>query len=368
MKHNVRACPSRGREGAGVVPLPHGRGSAPSNHLQHLWLAVIVLFCVSVCVLAISAECLYLRDRREARTIALANQLVESRLATARAHLDLHHWDEAIDLLEDARAQDHATNQDEVRALLVRARQGQAAALLENVAAAVQRKDADAALRLLRDYLAHPQATDPQRATSLQQEIEWAVSDEKAADWLARLSDSEFTLFVQRNELTAETPIRTEGVRVIFKDTLRRQLPRETRRREAKRQAEQQAVMRRAAERALQETRIRSTPAFRLVSTFVAEMRQKNREVAELAQREEKALVQLFQQLNVNDPAEQAKVRATLKARDPSGGNAATIDRRRAEAKQAYRTSPEFDPADREVFDQLVDRELDQLRREMGGS
>ena len=332
------------------------------RHPRLFWLAS-VLAC-GLGVVGVGGEYLLLRSRQEARTTAWANQLVEAKMATARAHLDLHHWDEAIGLLDDALTQDHATNQEEARALLERARQGQAAVLLEDTNAAIARQDAGAALRLLRDYLAYPQATDRERATALRQEIEWAISDEEATRLLAGLSDGDLALLAQQGQLTAQARILTEGVREIFKDTLRRHLPRELQQRESRREAERLAEERRAAERALRLARLRNTPAFRLVSTFVAQTRQKMRAEQELAQRQEKALVQLFQQLNVNDPAEQAKIRANLKDSGLSGDIAENIDLRRAEAKKAYRASPTFDPADCELFDQFVDQELDQLLRE----
>jgi hypothetical protein len=300
-------------------------------------------------------------SREEARAVASANDLVAAKIETARAHIALQHWDQAIRHLEDALALEWATNRDEARSLLEQAQKGQADALLDAAGTAIAHKDSLAALRLLHAYLAHPRAGKPDRAESLCEELEYAASDEEAARRLEHLSDDALALFQESGLLTEETSIRTAAVQEIFKETLRRNLGKELERRQAKCEAERRAAERRAAERARQTARLRNTPTFRALSAFISQTLVQARDRRELARRQEAALLQLFQQLGVSDPDEQAKVRANLMDGDGLNGIAESVDHQRTEIKRAYRASPEFDEADRGLFDELVDQELDNL-------
>jgi hypothetical protein len=317
------------------------------------------------CLTLAGGEYWYLHQRQEEQAVALANEVVAAKMEAARAHMARDHWNEAILALTEARAAHKATTHDQIDALLTTARQGQAAALLQAAEAAVAGKDAAAALRLLREYLDHPNATQPERATRLRDEIERAVSREKAVALLAGLSDDDLALFAEQGQLAETDDIRTEGVREIFKDTLRKNLDREQQKRQAKRDRERLAAERLAAERARQVARLRDTPAFRGLIAFVARTRAQHREREELARRQKMAMAQLFRQLNVNDPAEQEKIRADLEGRGDTRAIIDAVDKKRAEVKRAYRDSADFNPADRALFDQLVDQELDALLKEM---
>lgn len=311
-------------------------------------------------VLLVSEYC-WLRARREAAAMAQANEGVADKIATARAHLALQHWDEAIHHLEDALAMEKATNRDEARPVLAQARQGQADALLDAAGSAILRKDSARAFRLLRAYLAHPSAADPDRARRLREDLERATSDDEAVQMLEHLSDEALEIFARRGQLTEDDGLHTVGARAIFQDTLRRHLPKELRKRAAQREIERLAAERRAAQRARQIARLRQTPAFRSLSAFAAQTLAQLREQEQSAQQQETALALLFQQFRVNDPAEQRAIRADLLERGDRNDLAKSVDRKRAEVKRAYRSSPEYDAADHGLFDQLVDRELDNL-------
>lgn len=309
----------------------------------------------------IAIEFVWLRARRAAWRTALANERVEEQIATARARMAAQHWEEAIRHLEDARATERATNREQVDPLLEEARRGQADSLLEGAQLAIAHKDSTGALGQLRAYLAHPHATHPERARLLREDLERASSADEAARLLAQLSDDALTLFAQRGQLTAEDGIRTEAIREIFKDTLRRQLPKEAQKREARRELARLAEQRRTTERTRRIAQLRQTPAFRELSDFSAQIREQAREAEQTTRRQDAELEQLFEQLNVNDPAEQAKIRADLLGKSERPRFSDTVKNKRIEIKRAYRASPQFNAADGELFDQLVDEELDQL-------
>jgi hypothetical protein len=192
----------------------------------------------------------------------------------------------------------------------------------------------------------------------LRDDLAHAVSDDEASHLLARLSDEALGVFEKRGQLVEEDGLRTATAREIFKDTLRRNLARELRKREARREIERLEAGRRAAEHAGRIARLRDTPPFRDLSAFVA------RTLEQARDRQEADLDQLFQQLGVNDPAEQAKIRADLRG---DNDRVAAVNRKRAEVKRAYRASSHFNAPDAELFDQLVDQELDKLLKMLQG-
>ena len=329
--------------------------------------AWIISATAALAVALIATEYLWLRARREAWKTAVANERVAEQIATARARMAAQHWDEAIRHLEDALAVDQATNRDEAHPLLEEARREQADSLLDAAGLALAHKDSDGALHLLRAYLAHPQATKLDRARLLRDDLDRAVSDDEATRLLAHLSDDALNLFAKRGQLTEADGIHTTAAREIFKDTLRRNLTREVRKREARREIERLADQRRADERVQRIAQLRETPAFRDLSTFITQMREQSRDREETARRREAELKQLFDQLKVNDPAEQAEIRADLLGKDKRAAPAA-VERKRTEIKRAYRASPQFNAADGELFDRLVDEELDKLLKMLSSS
>ena len=296
----------------------------------------------------------HLRARQDERDAAWANQVVDAKVEAARAHMSRHHWDEALRLLHEAVAVEPAANRAEARALLVRARQGQADSLLEGAEKAVVQKDAAQALTLLRDYLGHPQATELQRAASLRAEVERATSDAEAERCLEAMSDQALALLARNGQLPGDGPVRDAGAREIFKDTLRRHLPREEQRREAKRAVE-----------LAQMARLRGTLPFVQLTEFVRTTARKHRAQKDLAARQEVALAQLFRRLGVTDPREQARIRANLLEGRDTAGLAANVARKGEEVKQAFRRSRSYGRDDAEAFDRLVDQELDGLLKEL---
>ena len=339
------------------VPLPLLQPT-PRARLRPSRISVIVLLLV---VSLLAAEYVWLSGRQEAWVIARANERVEAKIETARAHLVAQHWDAAIRHLTDALAVERATNRDEARLLLDQAHRGQADALLEAAKLAIARRDSADALRLLRAYAVHPQATELARARLLRDELRRATDNEEAARLLARLSDDALALCAQQGQLTEDGEWHSEGIREIFKDTVNRRLPHELKRRQAKQDFERRTAERRAAERERQIARLRDTPIFRAVVTFAAQTRDTYREQQQLSQRQETELRQLFQQLGVKDPQEQAAIRADLTGGEGVAALRKSIERKRAEFKQAFRAALECKDGDGPLFDQLVDAELNPL-------
>lgn len=336
-------------------PLPQ---STPRAGLRPSRILVIA-FLLVVCLLA--AEYVWLSGRQEAWHIARANERVEAKIETARAHLVAQHWDEAIRHLEDALAVERATNGAEARPLLDQARRSQADALLEAANLAIARRDSADALRLLRAYAVHPQATDQERARLLHNELRRATDHEEAARLLARLSDDALALFAQQGQLTEDGEWHTEGIREVFKDTVNRRLPYELKRRQAKQEFERRTAERRAAERERRIARLRETPTFRAVVAFVVQARDTYRGQQQLSERQETDLRQLFRQLGVKDPQEQAAIRADLTDGDALAALRKSVELRRAEFKRAFRVAPECQDGDGVLFDRLVDEALKPL-------
>jgi hypothetical protein len=336
-------------------PLPQ---PTPRVGLRPSRISVIVLLLL---ISLLAAEYVWLRARQDRWAVAQANERVEAKVETARAHLVAQHWDEAIRHLEDALTVERATNRDEARPLLDQARCGQADALLEAARLAIARRDSADALRLLRAYAVHPQATELERARLLNNELRRATDHEEAVRLLARLSDDALALFAQQGQLTEDGEWHTEGIREVFKDTVNRRLPQELKRRQAKQEFERRTAERRAAERERRIARLRETPTFRDVVAFAAQTRDAYREQQQLSERQQMDLRQLFRQLGVKDPQEQAAIRADLMGGDTLATLRKSIERKRAEFKRSFRAAPDFTEGDRPLFDQLVDAELNPL-------
>jgi hypothetical protein len=338
-------------------PLPQSFGSSRRPLRTSRIAAIAILLLTAL----LAAEYAWLRARQEARAIVRDNERVTDRIELARAHLAAQHWEEAIRHLEDARAMERATNREEAASLLERAKRGQAESLLEAARVALAHKDSANALRLLHAYEVHPWAADLDRAHLLRKDLERATSSEEAVRLLAHLSEDALALFSQHDRLAEDDGLHTDGAREIFKDTLRRHLRKEIQRRQARRELQRLTAERRAADRARQIARLRATPAFRDLSTFIAQTLTLHHEQQQIARRQEADLAQLFQQLGVNDEREQAALRADLMESEGGTNLVESVDRQRAAIKRAYRSSPAFDTADRELFDRLVDEALDNL-------
>lgn len=325
----------------------------------------IIVPSLALAALVIGAEYAWLREHHGAVRIARANQLVEDKIETARGHLREQHWNEAIRELEDALEVEGATNSDTVYPLLEEARCGQAEALFDAAGIALTRRRPKDAQCLLRAYLAHPQSGRLDRANLLHDDLERALSDEEASRLLARLSDEELRVFAEKGQLTVDDGLHTEATRCFFHESLRRNLAKEMRRREAQREVARLTAKRQAAEHARRIARLRATPAFHSLSTFLSRTSEQIRDQQRLAARQEAQLRVLFQQLGVSDPAEQEQIRADLLDRRTSADLREQVERKRAEVKRAYRNEPQFNRADGELFDQLVDQEVAKFLKEM---
>jgi hypothetical protein len=321
----------------------------------------IVVVTTALAAFLIAAECAWLRQRRRERDIAWANERVQEMIAAARVNLTEQHWDKAIRQLEDALDVEAATNRDEVRPVLEAARRGQAESLLEAAGLAVAHRQTDDALRLLRAYLASPQTEHRDRARLLRDDLERALSDDAAGLLLSHLSDEALTVFVEKGQLTEEDGLHTAAARILFQETLRRNAAKEVRLREARREVARMTEERRTAEHARRIARLRATPAFQSLTAYLARTSEQSHEHQRLVQRQATELDELFQQLGVNDAAEQEKLRADLLGRDTPDNLREQVERKRIEVKHAYRKAPEFQATDSELFDQLVDREVDRF-------
>lgn len=316
---------------------------------------------LAVAVLFLAAEFVWLRSRQEAQQIAQANGQVEAKIAAARVHMREQHWNEAIRELEDALDVEAATNRDAVDLVLEEARRGQAETLLEAVGIALAHKRPDDALHLLRLYLAHPQASHLHGARRIRDDLERALSDEEAARLLARMSDEALTVFADKGELTVEDGLHTEAAHPLFQETLRRNVAKEIRKRAAQREVTRLTAERRDAERARRIDHLRNSPAFHSLSSFLVQTLQQYRDRQRLAAQQEAELRGLFRQLGVNNAAEQEQLRADLLDRPTPAGIREQIERKRTEVKRAYRNESTFNRTDGELFDQLVDYEVDRL-------
>lgn len=325
----------------------------------------IVLPSLALAALVIGAEFAWLREHHGALRIARANQLVEDKIATARGYLREQHWKEAIRELENALEVEGATNSNTVHSLLEEGRRGQAEALLDAAGIALTHRRPRDALRLLRAYLAHPQSERLDQAQLLHDDLERALSDAEAVRLLARLSDEELRVFAEKGQLTVDDGLHTEATRCFFHETLRRNLAKEMRRREAQREVARLTAKRQAADHARCIAHLRARPAFHSLSTFLSRTAEQIRDQQRLALRQEAQLQVLFQQLGVNDPTEQGQIRADLLDRRASADLREQVERKRDEVKRAYRNELRFDHADGELFNQLVDQEVDKFLKEI---
>ncbi len=321
----------------------------------------IVVPSLALTALLIFAEYTWLRTCQQARRTARANELVQEKIATARNYLREQHWNEAIHELEIALEMEDATNGDVVYPLLEEAQRGQAEALLDAACIALEHRRLDDTRRLLRAYLAHPQAGRLGRARLLREEIERALSNDEASRLLARLSDEELRAFADKGQLTVEDGLHAEATRFFFHETLKRNLAKEVRKRQAQREVARLAAERRAAERAERIAHLRSSPAFHSLTAFLARTLEQLRDQQQLASRQEAELQVLFHKLGVTKAAEQEQIRNDLTERQALDDIRDQVERKRTEVKLSYRNDPQFDPADGELFDQLIDLEVDKF-------
>lgn len=316
---------------------------------------------LALAALLIGAECVWLRDRQQAQRMARANEQVEERLAAARSLLRERRWHEAIHELESALDMEGASNGDAVHPLLEEARRGQAEALLDAARIALSRRRVEDARRLLRAYLAHPDAGRLDQARQLSDDLDRALSDEEAKHLLAHLSDEELAVFAETGQLAVEDGMRSEATRFFFYQRLRQNLAKESHKRDAQREVARLTALRQAAEQTRRINHLRSSPAFQSLARFLERTQKQFHDQQQLAWRQEADLRELFQALGVNDRREQEKFRSDLLEKPDQDRVQEQIEQKRADVKRAYRNEPGFHPSDGELFDQLVDQEVDKL-------
>ena len=102
-------------------------------------------------------------------------------------------------------------------------------------------------------------------------------------------------------------------------------------------------------------------PAFHSLTTYLTRTLEQARNEQKLARKQESELRELFKQLGVKDATEQAQIRSSLVDRQSLAQIRDQIEQQRAEVKRAYRIDPERTRGDEELFDQLVDQEVDKI-------
>ncbi len=271
-------------------------------------------------------------------------------------------------MLDNALATEHATRLDDARLWQLRAKQGQANALLEGAAAAVSGRKVDKARQLLKDYLAHAYADQQPKATLLLDELARATADDEAVNLLAQLPEEKLTAFAESGRLEDGEQLTDEGMRELYKDTLRRHLPKELAVRESRREALRAEVKKRERDQAEREERLRVSPLFQDVTAFATSVRKQTVEQNKRRQQEERAFEEFLRQTNVTDPAEREKARQAIRSGRDGEDGAVQIIRKKTQVKKDYRRSKEYDRTDEETFDRLVDQELDRLLAEVKGA
>jgi hypothetical protein len=339
-------------------PAAHKPVAAAPRRTERTWDRRLAVLVSLVGLVLIGGEVCYLEAGRRRDVEQSANEAVSRSIADAQDLAARGRWNEADDLLNSALATEGATDFGEARPLLEQIRRSRAAALLEAAKRALQDKKTDQVLSLLQAYQADPGAID-----ELRSQIELATSAEKAAELLSRQPDDQLTAFAAGGRLPAADQVKDGALREVYNLTLRGQLAKEQQRRANIRLAQAEAARRLKEEEARREARIRGTPAVRELQGFM-DLTRKGRVGSD-----PQLFSYLLKELNVTDPGEQAKVLADL-----TGQGAATkaleksVAEQRTALKARFRSDPNFDAADQEVFDRIVDRELDALLREGQGA
>jgi len=224
---------------------------------------------------------------------------------------------------------------------------------------------------LLDRYLADPDVPEKDRARQLWADLELATADDKARELLKELSDEGLAALATTGRLAEANRVSHLGLRVMYRETLARNGRYELERRaELHRQGEKARLAehrRRQETQAKREGRIRATPVFRELSDFVERTRRTHKGPEPSA---EELRLQLYvvRQLKIRDPVQKQQLfEETPDQPDTRRQLQAQISRLRAHVKERFRGPAyrEFDSRDRELFDQAVDRELDQLLSEL---
>jgi hypothetical protein len=342
--------------------------SASSSSAAQKW--PVVPICVAVGVLVVVATALWrvetLHSEAERKAaVEVANRVVAAKVETARARMTGRDFEGALQSLDDALATPDATRLDDARLMLLQARQGKANALLEGAAAAVARRNVAKARQLLQEYLVHPYADQRTKATLLLDELGRASADEDAIRLLATLTDEKLSAVAETGLLPEGEHLTDEGMRDLYRDTLRRHVPREQQARAARRDAAIAMDKKREREQVEREERLRVSARFLEVKAFAESVRKLTSTQRAQRQEQDRALEQFLNQTGVNNPAARENARQAIRAGRDGENAVLLVARRKAQAKKDYRQAKEYDPADEETFDSLVDQELDRLLAEL---
>jgi hypothetical protein len=313
-------------------------------------------------------------DRQEA-VIAEANDAVAGQVEAARTLIAHHQWDEAIAALQKALTTPDATELDGARVLLREARHSQAKAILAAAEAAIQHADAAGARKLLQDYLAHPLAAEKSKALRVIDEINLVLSDSRAVALLHKLSAPAFAAFAKGGELADTSQVRNPYLRDMYVATLRRGLAKAQEMREAERLAQEKRLREEHDRRV---ARARTAPAFREVQELAARTRARDKRNRELMADYDGKLIeatgavltaadanarQALQQDAARVKAQQGNARAAIEQWKEQVEE--QISKTRASVKERIRSYKEFADADCQVFNALVDAELDALLKDL---
>lgn len=202
--------------------LPLHKDPLSANSDSQRFVIIALLIAVFVVIAGVSFVNIHFKKER----IQAASSELSTKVEAARECLDEKKWDKAIQLLEEIKSSTDPDDLDNagtemlsgVGRLLSDAQKGRELRKAEiNAAEAKARandqlKAAETDLRLmnlavaekrLRQYLANPVATDRARAKSLLNALEIANSDGSAIEFLALLSEVEFSGYVATGELTS---------------------------------------------------------------------------------------------------------------------------------------------------------------------
>jgi hypothetical protein len=323
-------------------------------------------------------------ERRQAN-VRRANEVVAAKVEGAKDRLARRQWDKAIGTLQEALATDEATEFGNAPEMLRQAQRDRAEACFAAAVAALEQNKHDQAMRLLSQYAADEHGAKTVEARRLVDEIDLATSDARARELLKTVKQSGLIQFDQTGEL-AEMDRVSKHLRPVFAETLRRNVLDELKRRaveeinlearlEAERQARdvearnQAAIRQRLRVKTL--PRIQATPVFRELTEFVALMRQQDRvQRGQLEQVDKEFIDALFGRgASGEAPAPQLDVGDTrAKKREYSAWQTSLLEKisvNRANYKERFRSYPDFEEAERDIFDEEIDKTLDELANEV---
>jgi hypothetical protein len=330
-----------------VATLPRNCARQPNNSCFWIW----AFGAVAALVLAPGTWWL-LQNHAHAREADSANQAVAAKVAAARAELLQNNRDKAAALVQAALATEHATRLEEAQALSTDIRRHHAAGILQSAESALAKRDAAQALSLLKTYLEDGYGTERAGAADLKKQLERATSDEEALTRLRGLTYASLAEFAQTGTLADLEDISDNHVRAIHLDKLRGLVATELRRR-------QEDQDRRAL-------RIQATPVLGEFRDFVTLARRRIQAKVG-GDIDFRLLERLFRELNVNDSKERQQILKALSTRPFDYGEAEKIAQMRATFKERFRADKEFDKTDHEIFDWVVDQEMNKLLNDVQG-